>query len=204
MDSHIDNIYTTPLYLANITEEEGLSTIQAEAKRAIEACEFSAKTEWGGTHYLSHPSFTENVIDEQQMKIFSIILHSHLGKYMDTIGFNMRPYMVTSWFSLFQKGQYGHLHNHGNADVSGTYYVETSGNDGDFYTEDPRPAHETNYVFSNRYCSGRRSYKPAVGKLMMFPGYLYHGIKTNTTDTDRVSLSFNIKFIDPRLCLKKD
>jgi uncharacterized protein (TIGR02466 family) len=204
MDSYIDNVYTTPIYVAKISEEEGFSVIQEEAKRAIEASEFTAKAEWGSTHYLSSTTFMDNVIDEQKMKIFSIILHSHLHKYMDTIGFNIRPYLVTSWFSLFQKGQYGHLHNHGNADVSGCYYIETSGDDGDFYIEDPRPANETSYAFAGRYCSGRRTYKPEVGKMLLFPGYLYHGIKTNTTDTDRVSLSFNIKFIDPRLCLKKE
>lgn len=203
MDSRIDNIYVTPIYVANITEQEGLSTIQEESRKAIEASEFSMKEEWGFTHYLSNTSFIANVIEEQKMKVFSAVLHSHLKEYMDIIGFNMRPYMVTSWFSLFQKHQYGQVHNHGNADVSGCYYVETSGNDGDLFFEDPRLAHDTNYVFGGRYMSGRRGYKPKVGQMIMFPGYLQHGIKTNVGDADRVSLSFNIKFIDPRLCLKE-
>lgn len=203
MESYIDNIYTTPIYVAEITEQEGLSVIQEEAKRAIEASEFSAKPEWGATHYLSSTTFMDDVISKHNMKIFPIILNAHLQQYMDIIGFGMRDYMVTSWFSLFQKGQYGHLHNHGNADVSGCYYVETSGTDGNIYFEDPRPGNETNYAFAGRYMSGRRNYEPKVGKMLMFPGYLYHGIKTNTTDVDRVSLSFNIKFIDPRCELKK-
>jgi uncharacterized protein (TIGR02466 family) len=201
-DSYVDNMYPTPIYVAKITEQEGFLTIQEEAKRAIEASEFSSKDEWGPTHYLSSTSFINNVIKEQDMKIFSIILNAHLQNYMNIIGFSMREYMVTSWFSLFQKGQYGQVHNHGNADVSGCYYVETSGGDGDLFFEDPRPGHETNYVFGGRYMAGRRNYTPEVGKLILFPGYINHGIKTNTTDVDRVSLSFNIKFIDPRLCLK--
>lgn len=201
MDSFVDNLYTTPLYITKITEEEGLSTIQSEAVRAIEACEFSMREEWGPTHYLSSTTFVDNVIEKENMKIFSIIMHSHLQKYMDVIGFSMRPYMVTSWFSLFQPGQYGQVHNHGNADVAGCYYVETVG-EGDLFFEDPRPAHDTSYVFSGRYTSGRRAYKPEVGKMFMFPGYLSHGIKTNTSNVDRVSLSFNIKFIDPRCELK--
>jgi uncharacterized protein (TIGR02466 family) len=202
MEARIDNVYTTPIYVAQITEQEGLSVIQEEAKRAIEASEFSSREEWGPTHYLSSTTFINDVIKEQNMRIFSAVLNSHLSNYMDIVGFSMRPYMVTSWFSLFQEHQYGQLHNHGNADVSGCYYVETSGDDGELFFEDPRPSNETSYVFSGRYMSGRRAYRPRVGQMLMFPGYLPHGIKTNTTTVDRVSLSFNIKFIDPRCELK--
>jgi uncharacterized protein (TIGR02466 family) len=204
MEANIDNTYITPIYVAQITEQEGLSVIQEEAKRAIEASEFSSREEWGPTHYLSSTTFINDVIKEQNMRLFSAVLNSHLTNYMNSVGFAMRPYMVTSWFSLFQQHQYGQLHNHGNADVSGCYYVETSGDDGDLFFEDPRPANETSYVFSGRYMAGRRNYRPKVGQMLMFPGYLPHGIKTNSTTKDRVSLSFNIKFIDPRCDLKND
>ena len=201
-DFYIDNLYPTPLYVAKISPQEGFETIQEEAKRAIEASEFEMKPEWGATHYLSSTNFISDVIAEQDMKIFSIILHAHLQNYMNIVGFNMREYQRTSWFSLFQKGQYGQTHNHGNSDVSGCYYIETTGADSSIFFEDPRPAHETNYAFGGKYMSGRRNQEPEVGKLLLFPGYLQHGIKANMTNTDRVSLSFNIKFIDPRLCLK--
>jgi uncharacterized protein (TIGR02466 family) len=202
MEARIDNTYPTPIYVAQVTEQEGFLVIQDEAKKAIESSEFSSKPEWGPTHYLSSTTFINDVIKEQDMRIFSAVMHSHLTNYMDAVGFSMRPYMVTSWFSLFQEHQYGQVHNHGNADVSGCYYVETSGDDGDLFFEDPRPANESNYVFSGRYMAGRRPYTPKVGQLIMFPGYILHGIKTNSKKTDRVSLSFNIKFIDPRCELK--
>ena len=36
--------------------------------------------------------------------------------------------------------------------------------------------------------------QPIQGSMLLFPGYLVHGIKTNTSDHDRLSLSFNIVF----------
>ena len=37
-------------------------------------------------------------------------------------------------------------------------------------------------------------HKPEVGKILLFPGWLKHGINTNNTDNIRISLSFNICF----------
>ncbi len=33
-----------------------------------------------------------------------------------------------------------------------------------------------------------------VGKMVLFPAYLDHGVTTNETKEDRVSLAFNINF----------
>lgn len=193
-DWRMEHLYPTPIYVAKVTPEEGFATIQEEAKKAIEATEFTTKEEWGHPHYLSTTTFTENIIKDQNMNIFSIMLNNHLKNYMDAVGFATRPYKVTSWLSLFQKGNYGQVHNHSWADVSGCYYIEGTPDTGSIFFEDPRHVNDTSYVFAGRYMAGRRNYEPEVGKLIMFPGYLNHGIKANLTDTDRVSLAFNIFF----------
>ena len=35
---------------------------------------------------------------------------------------------------------------------------------------------------------------PTEGELILFPGWLDHGVQTNDTDDERVSVSFNIRF----------
>ena len=37
-------------------------------------------------------------------------------------------------------------------------------------------------------------YTPKEGKILLFPGWLEHGVKTNLTDNVRMSLSFNVYF----------
>ena len=64
--------------------------------------------------------------------------------------------------------------------------------DGDLFFEDPRPSSCTSIATNN--LANRIRYTPQVGKLVLFPGWLPHGIMTNTTDNKRVSLSFNISF----------
>ena len=37
-------------------------------------------------------------------------------------------------------------------------------------------------------------HEPMEGKLIIFPGWLLHGVRQNSTDNTRISLSFNITF----------
>jgi ectoine hydroxylase-related dioxygenase (phytanoyl-CoA dioxygenase family) len=39
------------------------------------------------------------------------------------------------------------------------------------------------------------AYEPQSSKLILFPGWLPHGVERNTTEEDRVSVSFNVKLV---------
>ena len=103
-----------------------------------------------------------------------------------------KKYELQSWFSKFTPGDYAQIHNHKHVDISGVYYYKTNGDDGDFFFESPNPHLSTSYTFGHL---GRRwEYKPKSGKILLFPGWLNHGVKTNETKDERISLSFNIIF----------
>ena len=65
----------------------------------------------------------------------------------------------------------------------------TLSKDGDIFFEPPFPQMKQSKVFYQHSASW--DHIPDPGKLILFPGWLPHGVKTNTTDTDRISLSFN-------------
>ena len=94
--------------------------------------------------------------------------------------------------TLTEPGQYAHTHDHGAADLSGVYYFKTNGNDGDLYFDSPVAQLKSSFVFNK---SSRVFYKPKIGKLILFPGWLSHGVFQNTTTENRVSVSFNIYFV---------
>ena len=50
----------------------------------------------------------------------------------------------------------------------------------------------TNSIFSK--LADNFHVTPEVGKLLLFPGWLQHGVSTNTTSSNRKSLAFNIYF----------
>ena len=93
--------------------------------------------------------------------------------------------------ACLEPGHYAHAHHHGHADLSGVYYYKTTGDDGDLFFQTPNLASTTS-VWSNQ--PHTISMKPEQGKIILFPGYLMHGIRTNTTPHTRLSVSFNMRF----------
>jgi len=181
----IETPFSTPIYYNQITGPQ-LNNVQTELSELLKTVEFKYHDEWK-SHYLGgdfDSTFT--------FKHFQQVLDENLPVYCNEINYHMPEYKTISWFSLFKPGNYGHKHDHGTADISGVYYYQTSGDDGDikFYT----PAYQTNSSIFKHYAGRPFGHKPNVGKLILFPGYLLHSIDTNLTDSERISLSFNIYF----------
>ena len=94
---------------------------------------------------------------------------------------------------MFKKGNYAHIHKHGFSDISGVYYYRTNGSDGDIFFETPVTETGCSKFWSNH--SLTFNIAPEKGLIILFPGWLSHGVRTNTTDNQRISLSFNINYI---------
>ena len=183
----IEKVFSTPLY-STISEN---NHIQNEMDACIDKVNFHYIEQWGKTHKISDVNISD-VISYYNLENFKIFLNEHIVKYCNELDYKPpKEYRLESWFTKFNKDDYGHVHSHGYADISGVYYYKTNGNDGDlaFYT--PVINSETSMVFGK---DNTWIHKPAIGKLIMFPGYLKHGIFRNVTTSERISISFNIYF----------
>ena len=118
----------------------------------------------------------KSVIDGIDFKYRDGWGETHLLSDVDFQGDAIEKYNLRL-LSAFKKGNYAHVHNHGLSDVSGVYYYKTTGSDGDFFLCSPNP-----------YSKDRLAIEPVEGKLLMFPGWLEHGVMTNSTDNIRISL----------------
>ncbi|CAB4125865.1 Conserved hypothetical protein CHP02466 [uncultured Caudovirales phage] len=104
------------------------------------------------------------------------------------------------WFNINAKNNSNMVHIHDNSFLSGTFYVKAAPTQGSitFYKN-----YALDYIVAsqaplNQYTSISASaitYEPRTGKLLMFPGYLPHGVSHNPTDADRLSVAFNVKLI---------
>ena len=187
----IESLFPTPIYYSFL---DNIEDVQKEVLNCVNNLEFEMNDRWGKTHYLSDPSFKTNLVDQYNLKIFKKNLNIHLTRYCNEIGLLCKPYKVTSsWMSLFKKDNYGHIHHHGDVDISGVYYVKTNQEDGKIFFLCPTPCMESSFLYQD--LASRWSHKPMVGKILLFPGWLSHGIETNKTDNERMSLSFNINFL---------
>jgi uncharacterized protein (TIGR02466 family) len=101
-----------------------------------------------------------------------------------------KPAIETSWLSLTKPGQYAHVHDHGTSHVSGVYWFKTNGQDGDLVFRNALKALKCNPIGSSY--AHENAFAPEQGRLSLWPGYLDHSVNENTTNEDRISLSFNI------------
>jgi len=190
--------FATPVY-NTMVREESLESIQKDFELAfndLKAKEsFDVVGDWKTTLF-SDPKFDNNLLKDYAIKSFQIELDFHIKQYLSQVGFMVYPKLAysiaTSWMTLSRKGHYGHIHSHGASDLSGVYYFKTSSDDGDIFFETPNKLLQSSFCFNHMH--SRAYFKPQVGKLLLFPGWLEHGTQTNTTDNERVSVSFNIHF----------
>jgi len=95
-----------------------------------------------------------------------------------------------SWCNISNRNSFQHFHVHGDMDLSGVYYHQTTSNDGDIVFRNPSLVnrfHKLTYNIDNSV-----NYKPEVGKILLFPSFLEHAVFHNNSDDKRISVSFNV------------
>lgn len=113
------------------------------------------------------------------------------------------PVCDSMWANINPRYAYNRHHSHPHALWSGVYYVQAPDNCGLFYVTDPRPQAQ---VLTPYYDMPRRKpetwhevyYQPQDGRLIVFPGWLMHGVQPNLSrldggDGNRISISFNFR-----------
>jgi uncharacterized protein (TIGR02466 family) len=192
--------FPTPVYIGKI-EEPIFSQVQADFKTVFNLMKsdnmFRSPPGWD-THLISDPTFSSNFLDEYNLINFKNALDLHVKNFLKQIGsivgdrYPVNYKIRTSWMTLTNNGQYGQTHDHAYYDIAGVYYYQTPGTDGNFYINSPLKVIPSSYCFAHMHPS--ITVHPEEGKIILFPGWLDHGINKNTTDSERVSVSFNITF----------
>ena len=194
MELTFEKIFETYIY-HNIVDDPG--KLNKSIDKELPNLKFTLKQEWSNTHYLTINFGVEDepdVIKKHNLNEVDKQISKHVKAYCQNVArqFVSIPTTRTSWFSLFQKGNYAHIHKHGFSDISGVYYYRTNGSDGDIFFETPVTETGCSKFWMNH--SLTFSIPPEKGLILIFPGWLSHGVRTNTTDNQRISLSFNINY----------
>ena len=102
--------------------------------------------------------------------------------------------ILNIWININPPGAYNHLHNHVGSVLSGVYYVDAEPGQGNiqFERNDNAEYHLPVKVAKDTYyTSTRATYACKTGALYIFPGWLKHSVQGNSSNTDRISVSFN-------------
>mgnify|MGYP006282474771 CR=1 FL=1 len=203
--SKVYPLYPTPLYEERI-EEPLLSPLQEELLSAYRKMQELGKFEQfpakpGQYHSVSDATFKKGTLQHfHPVEIFEEVLHINAIRYMKAIhapqniitSLENEMYETAIWLTKTVQGKHAIEHSHGDSDISGVYYIQTNNQDGNIYFRSPVKPHDSANSCYSHLTNTNVSITPEVGKLMMFPGWLRHGVRTNETMHDRVSISFNI------------
>ena len=186
---NIDRPFSTPIFYTQL-ENEKLFDIQEEIGKNLKDYNWTFNETWQ-SHWMAG-SFDTDIIADINLDKFADYLDTQIRIVCDEINFPYVEYKRQSWFTKLNQNNYAHKHNHGTSDLSGVYYFKTNGEDGNikFHT----PSIQTYSSIFNNYSAKPYFYKPEVGKMIIFPGYLEHSVGTNINKDERISMSFNIIF----------
>jgi len=187
----VEGWFETPIYF-NFVSDDVIDEIQESISNTISNIKFKKRKDWGlGNHSLSDPTFSENVIDSNNLGILKKEIEQHIHTYIKTFtNHDYKLHLISAWLTKTSPKESTTTHNHGDSDISGVYYFKTNTEDGSIFFLNPLPSLITsNFLASNELVY----YKPEVGKLLLFPSWLYHGVRSNDTEEERISLAFNYK-----------
>jgi len=190
----IQPLWATPIY-QNQAKNKEFDEIQEELKTVTSKLKFNEAQGWGPyAHDLSENPFESNfLIDNKCIKTVEFI-HRCLMEYLMFINSKEPPkYIINSaWITRTNKGKFAHPHSHGFSDVSGVYYINTNGKDGNLMFDNIHDAFGGNFIYNA--IGGKVPAPLDNGIILMWPSNLRHETQENTTDNERLSLSFNINF----------
>tara|TARA_B100001564_G_scaffold224383_1_gene189169 strand:- start:11009 stop:11728 length:720 start_codon:yes stop_codon:yes gene_type:complete len=200
----LHNIFPTPVYSKQL-----LGSKQSEINQELYSV-YKPDEMVKNTHTYNHTSshqvscdeeghmFATNIVKETPK--FTKFLQDHFLDYLFQLGMvNPIPFAITeSWFTKTSKGEHAPIHAHGNSDISGVYYLQTNGNDGELVIKNPMNCTNNNIImFLNSMKWGEKRMPLKPGLLLLWPAFLEHGTYLNQTPEDRISFSFNITVSQP-------
>ena len=188
----IDHLFPTPIYYADAP---------GETREKI-LCEFMGKKDlisqtleqdtWGDN--ISTTFHKENLIVEHRLESLSQFVVQSVCDFCDLLfKKQIKIFMDSSWVNYQGLHQFQERHNHIPSLISGVYYLKADGDEGDLRIFKPSDAMYESDFAGGAYANAPVSYKPTEGRIIIFPGWVPHGVMYNKTDKTRISVTFNFK-----------
>lgn len=189
----VEPFFPTPVWIHDV-QAATASRLNARALLDIEALtqprpELEPGQNWQTAHDLhTFAEFSELV------EIFV----AASGEALAFLGVEHEGFEITGcWANLSPPGRSHRAHSHANNYLSGVYYVQTAPGADAITFHDPRPQIEQispPIATRNAYNSNTYHVDVRAGQLVMFPSWLSHSVPENTSESLRVSISFNVMF----------
>jgi uncharacterized protein (TIGR02466 family) len=121
----------------------------------------------------------------------------HIQNYIYNTSLKGIGHINSLWANINKYKDYNEIHAHGDAIISSIYYLKTPKNSGKIFFENPCTLMQASWSNHrktyNEYTSSRMNVDVKENMLLLFPGWLLHGVEPNLNkNEDRISISSNI------------
>jgi len=186
--------FPTPLWQFTLTEAEALNAklaaaITQERERDPQGMQVSNVLGWHSQDDLHR---------REEFREFINIISNNIAVVVRELAWDLdaiAPKLNNCWAMANVPNSTTKAHHHPNSVLSGVYYVRAPQGGGNIFFLDPRAgAHMLvpPYTKYNSLNSAQVTLIARAGLMIIFPSWLWHGVGSNHTAEDRLSLSFNI------------
>ena len=142
---------------------------------------------WHSTTDMGNKPEYQQLVTELLRMQKEIYDHEHLDRHAR---------LGNMWANINPPGGMNNPHVHPNALFSGVYYVKSQPQSGRLKIYDPRPGIQTIMPVRKSGNPGKDLWReahlePIVGRIIMFPAWLWHSVEENRSNDVRISVSFN-------------
>lgn len=179
-----------PIFPTTLYKEKLHIKLSASELKALS--EFSGVASSLGNIQSDHSTILENPV----LSNLKCEIQKHLDFYFRNImkiSKSSEIYITDSWLNYTTKNNEHRMHTHTNSIISAVYFLQVN-NSVPFLTftkKDPYfPLDFTSDEY-NIYNSSEWNLEVSDGDIVVFPSNVWHHVKTNLTDTPRVTLALN-------------
>jgi len=119
----------------------------------------------------------------------------HGQEYWKIMGWTTqeKPYVLQIWANDVPPGGFTPTHNHNPVAVGGVLYLDADPLKGNIHLEDPMQMVKGRmpYDWQKKPYLYTEEIKVEAGKLIMFPGWLMHHVRSNRSDSNRIVIGYN-------------
>ena len=183
--------FPTIIYIKDIQNAEKINQyIEPRIIQWSQSDKGVSKTNAGGWHSTTDMNYKEEY-NSLTRELFTmqeeIFAKEHLTE---------KPVCGNMWANINYPGSFNRPHLHPNSLFSGVYWVKTPPKSGKFMIYDPRPGTHTSMpgredVQLPSELWKEAHFKPVAGRILMFPAWLWHEVRPNRSNENRISVSFN-------------
>ncbi|WP_138468558.1 TIGR02466 family protein [Poseidonocella sp. HB161398] len=205
--AEIKSLFVTRLYRAGLSElGHDIDPRELETSCYVIAEDDEAGQQWceenGYPGYTSYASLTDLPWRFPVFAELKKALDAHVAAFAEDLEFDLgegKLELEDLWINILPEGGMHASHLHPHSVISGTTYVAMPDGASALKLEDPRSARMMAAPARRKDCREElRTFvyaRPAVGDVLLWESWLRHEVPMNMSEDERISVSFNYKWV---------